>query len=121
MNLPAGGITIYNSEYRPCIVGDKNALFHRWIEKERVILKFNYPTKPWVMSLIRERFERDNVAPVESNLCTVKNTFGLVEFEDGTIHEVDPKEIRFLDSRNVFHENGVSAFKKGKDDKENET
>lgn len=44
----------------------------------------------------------------------ISATFGLVEFEDGTMHEVEPKDIRFLDGR--IREYG---FREGLDESEN--
>lgn len=54
-----------SGEYRACYVRGKKALFHRWGDKVRV-----YPEQ-------------------------MSNTVGIVEFEDGTVDEVFPREIRF--------------------------
>lgn len=64
------------SEYRPCIVCGKKALFHRWVDKAHVVsesaLRGGHPAgQLWVV-------------------------VGIVEYEDGTVHEAYPDEIRFV-------------------------
>lgn len=95
-----GKITI-GIDYRPCIVHipavtrnrrqdlnvyrevvepekDVNGLFHYWSHRSEVV--------------------------GESYLCgghaagQVSSTFAIVEFEDGTVHEVEPWNIRFIDN-----------------------
>ena len=61
-------------EYRPCYVNEKKAIFHRWSEKADVILE-------------REYFKD-----------LINCTLGIVELEDGTIQEVEPRSIRFCDN-----------------------
>lgn len=72
-----GLITFSNSEYRPCIVNDKKAVFHRWHEFCNVI-----EASPLIGG-----------APAGQ----IKYTLGTVEFEDGTIEEVAPHKIKFED------------------------
>lgn len=80
-------------ELRPCIVCQQRALFHCWEQRSEVV-----PSSPMVgghpggaVSLI----------------------LGIIEREDGTIHEAYPEEIRFIDgevkryfSENVTEEDG---------------
>lgn len=76
-------IVIKTSEYRPCIVNGKKALFHRWTELSNVVSE----------SCLRG-----------GNLAgQIKYTLGIVEFEDGTVEEVAPYLIKFLD-HNLFNE-----------------
>ena len=65
-------VVIKTSEYRPCIVNGKKALFHRWNEYINVVKESKY-------------------------------IFGMVEYEDGTVEEVAPHLIKFLD-HNLFNE-----------------
>lgn len=65
-----------DSEYRPCFVKGKKALFHRWADRAQVvgesILKGGHPAgQLW-------------------------EVFGIIEYEDGTINEAYPNEIRFI-------------------------
>lgn len=68
-------ITIKTSEYRPCIIEGKKALFHRWEEVAKVI-----PPSPMVGG---------------HNGGIVKMTLGIIELEDGVVTEVYPHKIRF--------------------------
>lgn len=68
---------ISNSEYRICVVDGKKALFHRWHEFCNVV-----GASPMVGG-----------APAGQ----IKYTLGTVEFEDGSIEEVAPHKIRFMD------------------------
>ena len=42
----------------------------------------------------------------------VSSTFAIVEFEDGTVHEIEPWNIRFVDD--VMSEYGLSEREKNK-------
>lgn len=76
-----GQITIGTAEYRPCIVTDKKhtqkALFHRWEDfatTRDAILTYQAPGQ-------------------------IRQTFGIVEYEDGTVHRCYPENIRFCDNK----------------------
>lgn len=71
------------SKYRPCTVGKDNrpAIFHRWIEKTSVVPA----PKP----------------NFRGGICY--DTWALVEYQDGSLDEVLPCTIRFLDSGRMFH------------------
>jgi len=67
-----GHITI-EKKVRPCMVGKRKALFHRWADK------------------------LDN---------SKRQVVAIVEWDDGTVHETYPQEIRFVDNWvDVFHDN----------------
>lgn len=70
-------ITIKTSEYRPCYVDGKKALFHKWEENARPI--------PPSMLISEDKGGQ------------VWYTMGIVEFEDGRVEEVPPTKIRFAD------------------------
>ena len=77
-----GTLTITNSEYRPCVVDEKRAMFHRWEQRADVVdaspLRGGHPGgQYWI-------------------------TLGIVEYEDRTVDEVLPYKIRFLDSKGLF-------------------
>lgn len=75
-----GLVTFSNSEYRPCVVhGYKKAIFHRWHEFCKVV-----EASPLIGG-----------APAGQ----IKYTLGTVELEDGTITEVAPQEIKFIDNK----------------------
>lgn len=68
---------VSNNEYRMCVVDGKKALFHRWHEFYNVVGESPMVGGP----------------PAGQ----VKYTLGTVEFEDGSIEEVAPHKIRFVD------------------------
>lgn len=92
-------ITI-TTELRPCYVDGKKALFHKWIDKSDVIIKFNVhgcATKTYKRTL--ELFKKDKTLPPEVETGKIQNTYGIVEYEDGTIKEVKPQQIKFDDNK----------------------
>lgn len=66
-------------EYRPCIVKGKKALFHRWADKSQVI--------------------SPGIAVGSHPGGQVWIVIGIVEYEDGTVHECYPHEVRFCDNK----------------------
>ena len=75
-----GKITI-ESGLRPCIVQSSEnikALFHCWNHRSQ---------------LIGESFLRGGHPAGQ-----ISSTFAIVEYENGTIHEVEPTQIRFVDN-----------------------
>lgn len=71
--------TLKFSEYRPCVVNGKNAIFHRWADKAQTVGE----------SPLRGGHSSGQVWLV----------VGIVEYEDGTVHEAYPYEIKFLDGK----------------------
>lgn len=72
-------ISVKFSEYRACVVKGKNALFHRWADKAQTVGE----------SPLRGGHSSGQVWLV----------VGIIEYEDGTVHEAYPYEIRFLDGK----------------------
>ena len=66
-----------NNETRPCYVAGKKAMFHRWNEIRNAI----------------------NESPMVGGhpAGIIAATYGIVEFEDGTVKNVHPYEIIFSD------------------------
>lgn len=81
-------ITICTSEYRPCIVDEKKALFHRWEDFKNVIGE----------SMMRGGHGAGQIA----------YTLGIVEFEDGKIKRVGPENIKFCDNKIADYSFGMS-------------
>lgn len=69
---------------RPCTASGKNALFHRWVDKA-------YPIGPSVQ-----------VGGYSGG--QIKDTFGLVEFEDGSLDLIPIANIQFVPG--IFSEYG---------------
>lgn len=64
-------------QYRPCFVGDKRALFHKWGSVSEIV-----PPSALLGG---------------HNGGTVTCDFAIVEYEDGTVAEVKPSDVRFVD------------------------
>lgn len=72
-----GTITIIKSEYRPCIVKGRKALFHCWEDK----------------SEIHNAVMKGDVSGV------LMGTVAIVEYENGDVRECYPYEVKFLDNK----------------------
>ena len=88
--------------YRPCMVDGKKAIFHRWAVDEEVLIKFNGSFKNKRIEMICCAIREDRVIPQYVDTEKLTNTYGIVEFENGTVRGVRPVEIRFLDSEGLF-------------------
>lgn len=91
-----------SAEYRQCMVDDKRALFHRWGEKDELLLNFNTFVKPDRMAKFTETYKENGYLPNGVELERIRTLFALVEFEDGTMKEVGALSVRFLDGREKF-------------------
>lgn len=80
--MASGEITVRFSDYRPCIVNGRKAMFHRLADRAHTVAE----------SILR------GGAPAGQHWSVV----AVVEYEDGTMHECYPYEVRFLDSRGLF-------------------
>ena len=74
-----GVVTFHSAEYRPCYVDGKKALFHRWTERSEII-----PPSPMIGG--------------HGGGC-IKFTSAIIEYDDGSIAEVEPSKIRFADRK----------------------
>ncbi len=79
----------------------KKALFHRWADKGKMALmiKSVLPAKEFEKQLncivnTKDLLITDNKADVIQMQCT----YGIVEFADGRVSEVEPSKIRFTDN-----------------------
>lgn len=82
-----GKIT-FGIDYRPCMVKtesekEEKALFHRWETKRMPY----HEIESFVPGFLSEKFEG-----------FTEGIFAIVEYDDGTVHEVEPKNIRFIDN-----------------------
>lgn len=64
---------IIKNETRPCWYDGKRAMFHRWVES----------TKP--------------IMNKDESITILRNTYALIELEDGTVKEVLKCNIKFAD------------------------
>lgn len=87
-----------NCELRPCVVGNRAGMFHRWIDKEQEIITINLILNKKDLDKTIKEYETTGFLPKGSSVQVMRNTFGLVEYEDGTVYAVDPVTIRFTDA-----------------------
>ena len=103
-----GGINVEFNEYRPCEVKGIKALFHRYVEDEKILIKSNIMTKRSLEKEIAlkhlEMILEGSVIPYGYDIEKISKTVALVEYEDGTVHKVDPTDVKFLDSKEKFEE-----------------
>lgn len=97
-----GTITVSNSQYRPCVVADKKALFHNWVHREKAFLKIKAFVSDEIAKDIKNRFEKSGICTPQSDIVKISETYAIIEYEDGTIGKVLPNDIRFVD--NLFAE-----------------
>lgn len=71
---------------RPCFVGEDKGLFHHWEDYSQL-----YEASPFIGG---------------HTAGQVSQTFGLVEYEDGSIKRVQPYDIRFCDNDFDYHFDG---------------
>ena len=96
-------------ELRRCMVGGVEGSFHRWVEQDRVILRVNFllPAQKEALlcrrveDLMRRHVEECVSVPNGCDFEVLRGTFALVEYPDGSLVEVKPEEIRFLDREEV--------------------
>ena len=77
-------IIVSQTEMRPCVVLGKKAFFHRWADKAEIVPP----------SVLRGGHGGG----------IVRGVLAIVEYEDGTIGEALPENIRFLDSPHDQHD-----------------
>lgn len=81
--------------YRPCHVNGTPAKFHRWIEEDKALLKIGAFTKPDECIKLRKIFDHHGVVPSNGEIQTVRVTYALVEYENGSVKKVDPEAVVF--------------------------
>lgn len=81
---------------RLCEVDGRSALFHRWIEEDRALLRFDSYRPIAAEKAIIHRFHDRGVVEPGCSVDVVRETFALVEYRDGTIAKVDPLLVRFV-------------------------
>lgn len=84
---------------RPCLVDDKPATFHRWVEEDKALLKLDYFVKPDDRGKILRDYYETGVVDAASHIEKLRVTFALVEYPDGSVGKVKPELITFLDRR----------------------
>ena len=82
---------------RPCKVNGEPALFHRWADEDKGLLRINVFTRPEEQESLHRRFRDAGVVPHGCSTEVLRATFALVEYPDGTVKKVRPDAVRFMD------------------------
>ena len=97
---------VKSAEYRPCEIGGRKALFHRWVESDKVIIESQMLLKNETIDECIKLYNEKKFLHRGMTAKIIKSFYGLVEYEDGTMEKVDPEKIVFKDNREIFEENG---------------
>lgn len=81
---------------RPCEVDGRPALFHRWVEADRAILRVDTLCRRAEMMEMGHLFHTAGIVAPQCSTEVIRETFALVEYRDGTIARVRPETIRFV-------------------------
>ena len=81
---------------RPCLVDEKPAVFHRFVEEDRALLRINAYCKPTERDEIYRRYKETGCYPDTCSPEVLRSTLALVEFADGSLRKVDPELVTLL-------------------------
>lgn len=101
------GEIVIKPELRPCRVDGEDALFHKWIIKEKVVLVFKSMIPYGTKETFVKKFDETGVIPNGCEFEKVSSNLAIVEFRDGSVEEVEPTDITFLDGDRIFEDNGA--------------
>lgn len=94
---------VKTAEYRPCTANGKKALFHRWVESDKVLFEnVALMTDTMKAKQLNQFNEFGMIDNSLTKLTVIKSLYGLVEYEDGSMDKVDPEKIKFKDSKYKF-------------------
>lgn len=82
---------------RPCEVDGRPALFHHWVEEDRVLVHIDCYTSAEEQAALARKIRLSGVYPASCVPEVIRETFALVEYEDGVVAKVKPELIRFVD------------------------
>lgn len=85
------------ADLRPCLADEKPAVFHRWVDEDRGLLRINAFVRPHEQDALHRRFQDDGIIPNCCSMEALRSTLALVEYPDGSVGKVKPELIQFLD------------------------
>lgn len=91
-------IKIRTAEYRPCYVNGRKALFHRWENHPRLLV-WQDGLRLWTHEKLARTFaeyRESGVIPQGFSVEKIPQTVAIVEYEDGTVGEAEPCDVRFV-------------------------
>ena len=85
------------ADLRPCTVDGEPALFHRFVDQDSGVLKFNvFAREDFVNKKIRD-FHTLGIVPTECSLEKLRKTLALIEWPDGRLCTVALERVQFTD------------------------
>lgn len=81
---------------RPCIVKERKAVFHKWAEKQAIVIQKRIFSNDAVIEDALLSI-REGYIPPEFDAYTRRKTVAIIEYEDGTVDEVAPRDIKFTE------------------------
>lgn len=87
---------------RPCMVDGVPALFHRWVEADRVLFRVDAFVPSDFQDELLLRYRRDGVIPPGCSVEVIRDTFALVEYRDGVMAKMDPELVRFVEMEELI-------------------
>ena len=99
--ITCGDTEITPLPYRPCTVRGKTAIFHRWTDKKEIVIQERSPfvnarLTDEAIDLALENARKGYASP-DFDIYTRRETVAILEYEDGAVDEVSPKEIKFTE------------------------
>lgn len=91
-------------KYRPCVVDGKKALFHRWADKGKLVVRLDgIFTEKKLQEASLHIYQDDDliITDRKSDVVQIQQTYGIVEYENGVVAEVEPEKIVFTDNKAV--------------------
>ena len=82
---------------RPCLVDGKPAVFHRWVDEDKGLLKINAFVRMPEAEALNRTFHEDGIVPNCCSMEKLRTTLALVEYPDGSVGKVKPELVQFLD------------------------
>ena len=82
---------------RPCEVDGSKAWYHGLINSDRACLKLSKTMAPADHAKAHQRFRLFGEIPPDGELHTIRQTFAMVEYLDGSVSKVDPEKVHFTD------------------------
>ena len=87
-------------ELRPCMADGEEALFHKWITEDRILLKEERHLTQRDKEKAVKYYHENNIVPIEYETVKTSKVYGLVEMNDGKMEYINPTNIQFLDKKN---------------------
>lgn len=86
---------------RPCKVDGEPALFHRFVDNDRGVLRINTFCKPEIVQTILKNFNDNNFTDHTCEIEKFRETRALIEWPDGRLSTVAVEQVQFTDRSKI--------------------